>query len=262
MQLPYLSGDLRDAFDAWLEGTLARFVPPLTFTELRRGVQALNDLWNRAGSGSALARRVTEGTGKRAALATYFAALRFLVTHHALEMVGDTLGPVREVVDAGCSTGAVGAAVARTIAPGARVIGIDRSGWALDEARRTWEAFGLAGRAVREELPHGLPFPARGRLLVLGWTASRLDPAPRERLLARAVAHAKKGGGLLVLEPLSRKAGVGWWNEWAERLAPVGVREETIRVAIHRPRFIREMDRAARLDHQVIGARVLVGGRS
>ena len=49
MQLPYLSGDLRDAFDAWLEGTLARFVPPLTFTELRRGVQALNDLWNRAG---------------------------------------------------------------------------------------------------------------------------------------------------------------------------------------------------------------------
>ncbi len=259
MQLPYLSGDLRDAFDAWLEATLSRYVPPLTFTELRKGVQALNDLWNRAGSGAALAHRVTEGLGKRAALATYFAALRFLATHHALQMVGEVLGTPREIVDAGCGTGAVGAAVARALAPAARIVGIDRSGWALDEARHTWEAFGLAGRAVRDDLPGGVPFPSRGRLLVLGWSASRLDPGPRERLLARAVAHAKKGGGLLVLEPISRKAGVTWWNEWAERLGPAGVREETIRVAIHRPRFIREMDRAARLDHQVIGARVLVG---
>ncbi len=262
MQLPYLSGDLRDAFDAWLEDTLARYLPPLTFTELRKGVQALTALWNRAGSGAALDRRATDGRGKRAALATWFAALRFLTTHHALRMVGEELGTPREIVDAGCGTGAVGAAVARTIAPSARILGIDRSGWALEEARRTWAAFGIAGRALREELPGGLPFPARGRLLVLGWTASRLDPGPRERLLARAVAHAKKGGGVLVLEPVSRKAGVAWWNLWSERLAPVGVREETIRVAIHRPRFLREMDRAARLDHQVIGARVLVGRRA
>ncbi|MEN6631590.1 MAG: hypothetical protein ABFD84_04115, partial [Candidatus Polarisedimenticolia bacterium] len=71
--VPYLEPPLREAFDAWLEGTVSRFVPPLTFTELRKGAQALSTLYVERRGGGGLATRAIEGTGKRAALATYFA---------------------------------------------------------------------------------------------------------------------------------------------------------------------------------------------
>ena len=41
MTEPYLDGAPRAAFDVWQERARARFSPPLTFQELRRGVQAL-----------------------------------------------------------------------------------------------------------------------------------------------------------------------------------------------------------------------------
>ncbi len=261
MLLPYLSGPLRETFDRWLGATLSRFIPALTFTELRRGVQALSMLYVERRAEGRLAARAREGAAKRAALATYYAALHFLTTHHALRMVGgDELHGVREVVDLGCGTGAVSAAVATLIEETPPVLGLDRSGWALDEARRTWSSFGITGRGRREELPLGAPRGGPGVFMVSGWAAGELESEDRGAMLRRLVAALRRGASLLVLEPLAGRASP-WWSDWAGELAPLGVRDELIRVAIERPPFIRDMDKAARLDHQVIGARVLVGRR-
>lgn len=257
MQLPYLTAPLLDTFDHWIEGTLARFLPPLTFTELRKGVQALSMLYVERRDAGKLAERAVEGTGKRAALATYYAALHFLTTHHALEMVGDTVvAGTRKVVDLGCGTGAAGAALGVRLAPGAEVIGIDRMGWPLEEAERTYLAFGLRGKTRRSALPAGIPRTGSGSALVLGWMIGELDEESRVGLLRAVSAAAKRGTKILVLEPLA-KAINPWWEEWVAALAPLGIGNDLIRVSIDRPPFIRDMDKAARLDHQVIGARVL-----
>lgn len=261
MNLPYLSGPLRQAFDDWLAGTLGRFVPPLTFSELRKGVQALSSLYvERRGEGR-LASRAIEGIGKRGALATYYAALHFLVVHHALRMVEpEALAFARRIVDGGCGTGAVGAAVASFFEGRPEVTGIDRSGWALEEAERTWGAFGVRGRPLRGEFPRAIPRGGAGLAYVFGWSISELDDDERDALLRKLIGALRRGSALLVVEPLSVRVSP-WWADWVQKLAPLHVRDEMIRVAIDRPSFIRDMDKAARLDHQVLGARVLVGGR-
>lgn len=262
MQLPYLSGPLREIFDRWLAATWSRFTPALTFTELRRGVQALSTLYVERRAEGRLAARALEGAAKRAALATYYAALHFLTTHHALRMVGtEELLAARTIVDLGCGTGAVGAALATLAPEPPTVLGIDRSGWALDEAEHTWQAFGVSGRGRRGELPEAAPRGAPGVALICGWAAGELEPERRDALLHRLVTALRRGSPILVLEPLAGRASP-WWSHWAAELAIHGVQDELIRVAIDRPAFIRDMDKAARLDHQVIGARVLVGGRA
>jgi SAM-dependent methyltransferase len=259
--MPYLASPLRERFDGWLAATLDRFLPPLSFTELRRGVQALSVLYVERRATGELAARAREGVGKRAALATYYAALHFLTTHHALRMVGtEALFSAREVVDLGCGTGAVGAALATLAQAPPEILGIDRSGWALEEARLTWSAFGVDGRVRRSELPDAVPNGRKGVAMTCGWAAGELEDSARDGLLRRLIAALRRGSPILVLEPLAGRASP-WWTEWAKQLAPWGVRDELIRVAIERPSFIRDMDKAARLDHQVIGARVLVGRR-
>jgi SAM-dependent methyltransferase len=258
MQLPYASEPVRTSFDRWLEETVERHRRELTFTEIRKGVQALSALYvERRGEGG-LATRAVEGRGKRAALACYYAPLHFLTVHHALRMAGDELPAPRRIVDLGCGTGAVGAAAALTLDGACPLVGCDRSGWALDEARETWSAFGLAGRARRGDLPRGAPPPEAGDLWCCGWFVSELDEGARADLLRRLRRAVRRGGRVLVAEPLSTRVSP-WWQEWTEELARDDVRSELIRVSIHRPRFVAEMDKAARLDHQVIGARVLIG---
>lgn len=258
MQLPYASEPVRSAFDRWLDETVARCRNELTFTEIRKGVQALSSLYVERRHEGGLATRAVEGRGKRAALACFYAPIHFLTVHHALRMVGEELPAPARIVDLGCGTGAVGAAAAATLDAPCPVLGCDRSGWALGEARETWQAFGLPGRGRRTELPRGTPQPASGDLWCCGWFASELGDAARDDLLRRLRRAIRRGGRILVAEPLSTRVSP-WWQDWAEALAPDGVRDELIRVSIARPRFVAEMDKAARLDHQVIGARVLVG---
>jgi SAM-dependent methyltransferase len=258
MQLPYASEPVRTSFDRWLEETVSRHRRELTFTEIRKGVQALSSLYVERRDEGGLAPRAVEGRGKRAALACYYAPLHFLTVHHAIRMVGDELPAPDRIVDLGCGTGAVGAAAATTLDAGCQIVGCDRSGWALGEARETWNAFGLPGRARRSELPRGIPAPAAGDLWCCGWFLSELLPADREYVLGRLRGGVGRGARVLLLEPLSTRVSP-WWQEWCDALEPAGVRSELVRVSIHRPRFIAEMDKAARLDHQVIGGRVLIG---
>lgn len=254
----YLEGALRADFDAWLAATVARHTADLEFRELRKGAQALSWLYVERRGEVDLAARAVDGRGKRAALASYYAPLHFLAAQHALAQIGPTrLGAVRRVFDLGCGTGATGAAVARTL-DSANVVAIDRSGFALSEARHTYAAFRLLAQTRRAQLPGASPRPAAGELWVLGWAVNELDERSRNALGERLVRALESGVRVLLLEPLAGGV-VPWWSEWCTELARLGVvdRESKARVAL--PEWVAHVDRAAGLDHRVVGARVLVG---
>jgi SAM-dependent methyltransferase len=198
------------------------------------------------------------GAGLRAAFASFYAPLHFLTACAvAAALPSAWRNGVRRVIDLGAGTGAVGAALALTSGD-VPVLALDRSAWALGEARRTFAALGVAGRTRRAELPAGIPRARRGDLLVAGFVLNECRPEVRERsatLLARALAA---GGRVLVLEPLAHGA-APWWNEFAAGLAPSGTRAEIVKHSIERPDWIERLDEAAGLDHREIGARVLWG---
>jgi SAM-dependent methyltransferase len=246
--------------EAWLAATLARFAPPLTFTELRKGVRALSSLYvERRGEGGA-GSRVFDGAAKRAAFAVYFAPLHLLTVERALAEIGSAwLQGVERVLDLGCGTGAAGAAAARAV-PGRppRVLASDRSPFALAEARHTYAAFGLEARLRRDALPRALAAARRGDLIVLGWVVNECAPAAREATRL-ALAHAVAGGArLLLLEPLAGAA-APWWPEWSAAFAALGVRAAEIHAEALLPEFLSRMDRASGLRHDVLGARLLFG---
>jgi len=253
---PYLEGDERMRFDRWLEAAWKRFCPPLTFTEIRKGAQALSTHYVERRAEPGLSERALAGRGKRAAFATYYAALHFLAAWHAARRLEDTLADTVQVHDLGCGTGAAGAAVARAVnAPAVR--GLDRSGWALGEARRTYAALGLRGATGRAQLPAGMPRrTGPGDLLLLAWTANELAESDREALAEGLWRAAERGARVLVLEPLAGAA-VPWWDAWAKRARAAGGGALQWKRALARPALVARMDKAAGLDHAVLGARAL-----
>ncbi len=244
--------------DEWIAQGVAR-AAPLGTSDIRKGVQALSSIYVEGRFRGAIGARATGGTARRAALATYYAALHFLTTHAAVRALPPgTLGAPRRLLDAGCGTGAAGAGVALALASAPRLLGLDRSGWALGEARRTWAAFGLRGRTRRGALPAALPPTGQGDLLVLGWMLNECDAAAREGVLAALERGLDRGAHLLLLEPLSGRVSP-WWDAAAQRLAPRGVVAAELRASPGRPAWIAHMDDAAGLDHRELGARVLAG---
>ncbi len=246
---------LRERFDGWLRAAEGRYVPPLRFADLRRGVRALSSLYVERRGESGFGARALEGEGKRAAFATYYAALHFLTTHRLLAAGLLDAAPGR-VLDLGCGTGAAGAAASATLGS-PEVHGLDRSGWALGEARHTYAAFRCRGRTRRGALPGAFPRARPGDLLVLGWVVNECDPGARGALLSRVEDALERGAGLLLLEPLARGA-APWWPEWQARLAGLGAHSEEWQAAVERPELVARMDGAAGLRHEVLGARALL----
>jgi SAM-dependent methyltransferase len=241
--------------DAWLAAAVERSAP-LTFSEIRRGVQALSQRYvERREPGDALG-----SAGKRAAFATYFAALHLATAFGAVRALPPAaLSGVSRIVDLGAGSGAVGAAIALALAPAsANLLALDRSGFALAEARRTYAAFGLCGDAQRVQLPAGIPRLARGDLAVAGWFLNECNDAARERVLAALERGLDAGARVLVLEPLSGRA-VPWWDDAAARFAARGVAAGSLRWLMERPAWVAHMDKAARLDHRELGARIMFG---
>ena len=130
MQTP----DPLDSFHAALE---ARHLSELTFAEVRHALQALSSLYverrERMAEGA-----VFDGAGKRAAFALYYGPMHFLLVREIVR--GLALRAPRRILDLGCGTGTAGAAWALEGEPRARVEAVDRSGWAVAEARWTWPA--------------------------------------------------------------------------------------------------------------------------
>lgn len=244
-------------FDRWLDAAVARHVPPLAFSDVRKGVQALSSLYVERRAAGDLGARSGASAAKRAALVSYYAPLHFLAAREAAARLGEgALAGVRRVFDLGGGSGAVGAALATAAGGAPRLVVIDRSGWALSEARHTWRAFGLAGSSRRGVLPEALPRAGRGDLLLLGWVVNELEAPARERLLEGLAEAAARGAAVLVLEPLSGRVSP-WWEGWVRRLAGAGGHEERVKTEAEVPDWIARLDEAAGLDHSLIGARVL-----
>ena len=227
----------------------------MTFAEVRRGLTALSSLYverrSRIGRGAAL-----DGRGKRAAFALFYGPVHFVIVRRIVVELGLDRQPAPPtIVDLGCGTGASGAAWAVQCNPRPTIEGVDLHPWALEEATRTWSDLGLSGRARRGTIDR-VRFPA-GRIgVIAGWSLNELDANARDRVLAHVLAGGTDGLRALVVEPVARGP-APWWDAWAERFTAAGGRADTWRFEDELPAPVRDLDRAAGLDHARLTARSL-----
>jgi len=243
-----------DPFVRWVDALEARHLADLTFPEVRRGLQALSSLYverrGRLGTGAAL-----EGAGKRAAFALFYAPIHFLVTREIVRALGAGRPGPRAIVDLGCGTGASGAAWALEVRGRCHLHAVDRSGWAVEEARRNYDLLGVDARAARGALDD-VPLPGRGGGILLAWTVNEIEAAGRARLLDRLLEAGRRGAAALVIEPIARRA-VPWFETWRGAFEAAGGRADAWRFPAALPDRLRLLDRAAGLDHRELTARSL-----
>lgn len=250
-----LPESLRRDLDAWVAAEAQLALADLRFADVRRAVQALSTLYVQKRGRGGLDRKAGDGAGKRAAFASYYAPIHFLSAAVLAEEVGlPGVEGVRTVVDLGCGTGAVGAAIARLVTGGPRVAGIDANQSAVAAARRTFQALQVRGRARVGRLPGALPRLRAGDLVVAGWSLNELDPGDRDAVLGALEQAVRRGVGLFVVEPLSTRV-VPWWPRLLARFP--GARSAEVRRPVYRPEWILRLDEATRLDHSDATGRVL-----
>jgi SAM-dependent methyltransferase len=242
-----------DPFPAYYEALEARHLAELTFAEVRRALQALSSLYverrERMAKGAAL-----DGAGKRAAFALYYGPMHFLLVREIVRALG--LRTPRRILDLGCGTGTSGAAWALECEPRAEVDAVDRSGWAVAEARWTFARFGLGGRATRADAATA-PLPLAPAGILAAFTANELEEETRRRLLGRLVDAARPGSNVLVVEPVSRRVNP-WWPEWVGAFRAAGGREDEWRFRPHLPDRLALLGKAAGLDSRELTGRSLL----
>jgi hypothetical protein len=239
---------------AWLAALERRHLERLTFPEVRRALQALSSLYverrGRLGEGAAL-----EGAGKRAAFALYYGPLHFLLVRAIVAALGARLPGGAHILDLGCGTGVAGAAWALESGGRPFVEGVDRSGWAVEEARWTLARLGLRGEVRKGDLEQArLPEAPSG--IVAAFAANEVASAAREALLARLLDAGRRRTQVLVVEPLARRA-LPWWDQWAGAFTEAGGRADEWRFAVDLPETLARLDQAAGLDHRRLGGRTL-----
>jgi len=243
-----------DRFGTWFEALEARHLSRLTFAEVRRGLQALSSLYverrARLGVTGSL-----EGRGKRAAFALFYAPLHFLLVRAVARAVAASVPAPRTIVELGCGTGAAGAAWAIEAGGGCRIVGVDRSGWAVEESRWNYRMLGVNGRARRGDVA-GAILPGRRAGVLAAFTVNELEAGARAHLLQGLLAAARQGARVLVIEPIAGRA-VPWWTSWSEAFGTAGGRDDRWRIPVDLPERLRLLDHAAGLDHRVLTARSL-----
>ena len=238
--------------DAWIERAVARQAP-LEFRDLRKGVQALSARYvEHRGERRAIANAL-DAPARRGAFATYYAALHLLQAFLAGQRAEGWEG-VERILDLGARTGAAGFGVALALASAPTVHAFDRSGWALAEARNAGRDLGVPVRTRRQDLSRALPRIGRGDAVVAGWFLNELEPLARDETIGALEKGIRSGARLLVIEPLAGAA-APWWDDVAARLGISSGSE--IRERVPLPAWIRDMDRAAGLDHSELRARVM-----
>ncbi len=234
-------------FCDWIDGSVRHATETLQFREIRRGVQAL--LRSTV--------RVTEGAGKRAALACYFNPLEFAAAHFAAREVlaRGAPSPPRRVVDLACGFGGAGAGIATAFDEAPPVFGVERARAMHDELARTWRTFGVDGR-IAAAAPRAI---GRGDVVCVAWRPGSPVGDAGAALLARAAAFTRRGATVLSLEPRAF-ADDARHARWIERFGGDGAVVRAFRPSFDRPPFIRQMDKAARLDHQRLSCRLILAG--
>ena len=241
-------------FLEWCSALEKRHLSNVTFTEVRRSLQALSSIYverrDRLSSGAALT-----GAGKRAAFALFYGPLHFLLTQRIVTESGAALQRLDRIVDLGCGTGAASAAWALGLPRSPRILGLDRSAWACDEASWTWRVLGLSGRTRRGDLSRE-PLRKGREGVLLAFVVNELDSPARARALQAAIRSSRYGGCVLVIEPIGRRP-IPWWDEWSESFRDEGGREQLWRFPARLPERLQLLDRAAGLDHSELTGRSL-----
>jgi predicted RNA methylase len=240
-------------FSAWFGALERRHLESLSFSEVRRAVQALSSLYverrDRIDRTSPFS-----GAGKRAAFAMYFAPLHFLLVREIVRALDARIPGGTAILDLGCGTGAAGTAWATEFAPDAKVIGIDRNAWALQECKWTYQQLGIHGTVKNADLSR-VRIPS-ATAVVAAFTMNELNSASREGFLGEFMRTARSGAPVLVVEPIARRL-ASWWEDWAEKWQKNGGRVDEWRFHVELPDRLALMDRAAGLDHSQLTGRSL-----
>jgi hypothetical protein len=241
-------------FDRWIHDLESRHLADLTVPEVARALRALSTAYVERRSAIG-ARRVLDGAGKRAAFALYYGPVHFLAVSSVLDALAIDAGRPLPVLDLGCGTGAVGAAVAAST--GARAVtGIDTHPWALDQARHTYAVFGLAATLSRASVSR-VRVPKRPVTIAAGYVVNELADDERARLLDTLLAAARAGSRLVVVEPLARGA-TPWWTGWTDALTTVAARADEWKLSVDPPAIVRKLGDAAGLTATQVNIRTLV----
>jgi SAM-dependent methyltransferase len=243
--------DASAIFAQWMGELEARHLADLRVQEVTRALRALSARYvTRRGDD---VRRSLDTRGKQAAFALYYGPLHFLTTDLVVRALGADVPAPPSILDIGCGTGAAGAAWALAAGGSVEVTGIDRHAWAVEEARWTYRALGLRGRARQADAAR-LPAQRKGAAILAAYVLNELEDESRTSLVDALLEAAGNGARILIIEPISRSVSP-WWDATASRLASVGGRADEWRFPAELPPILRLLDKAAGLDHRELTAR-------
>lgn len=239
-------------FSTFLKDLEARQLADLRFSEVTPALRALSSTYVERRDSALADHKALDGAGKRAAFALYYGPIHFLLIQHIVREIGATFKP-GIVVDLGCGTGVGGAAVATSVTPPLRVLGVDTHPWTLEEARFTYKAFGLhadvrRGHAARTR------FPAGTSAVVAAFVVNELKDDDRNALLTQ-IKESKVS--TLIVEPISQRISP-WWDQWAEEFIRLGGRADLWKARIEPPPMVKRLAKAAGLRPDMLTARSLV----
>ena len=242
--------------DGWIAALEERHLANLTRSELTRALRALSSCYverrQKLAEGAAL-----EGAGKRAAFALFYGPLHFLTVAEVVRAVGAGGRAIETIADLGCGTGVGGAAWALACDAAPSISGVDRNGWAVQEANWTYLALGLRGRAKTGDVVRDYPRARDGSsAILLAYTVNELPDATRAALLQRLLPDVRDGRPLLIVEPIARRD-KEWWPEWADRLGTAGARADEWRFRAEVPASLRQIAKSAGLDPRELTARTI-----
>lgn len=249
--------------DRWMAELEARQLSDLTFSEVARALRALSSTYverrTKLKEGAALA-----GAGKRAAFALYYGPLHYLLLEHVVSTLGAGFTDVETLLDLGCGTGTSGAGWAAACTPSApRITAVDRSPWAVDEARRTYAALGLSAAVRVANLQSAIvdrqsaSRASRRSGVLLAFAVNELaEAAHRDALLEALLQRAARGERILVVEPLAGFV-APWWSSWERAFTAAGGRADQWRARPRVPAIVEKLGRATGLDYREVRGRSL-----
>jgi hypothetical protein len=249
--------------DDWIAALADRHQTQFRRTEFLKAIRALSARY--VERRAALAERSPlDSAGKRAAFASFYAPLHALTV---AAIVGE-LRPaaVGRIIDLGCGTGGAGIGWWTSSRVGPAVDGVDRNGWALDEARWNYRQLGVDGHVRRGDLVVQAERSIARREgpeqigIVAGWSVNELEAPDRALLLDALLETGRRGANVLVVEPLARSASP-WWDGWADRWKACGGRADEWRCAVRLPSALADLDRTAGFQRDHLTARTLFLGR-
>ena len=241
-------------FEQWFEALVERHQQNLTFQEIRKALQALSSVYvqkrDKLKKGAAL-----DSAGKRAAFAVFYGPLHYLFMQAVLEELDPNPSNLNHILDLGCGTG-VGAAAWSVMGGGkATVEGIDLNKWAISEARLTFKAFGLRGQTRSGNLT-GAKLPAAGGGIIAAYAINELSDGARDQMLKKLLQAGQAGAKILIIEPIATTP-VPWWQSWSDAFEAQGGVSNTWKIPVDLPDHLRLLDKATRMNHQVLKGRTL-----